>query len=215
MRSLGSTVLFALATFTLTLFALWPRSTWAEPIADGERSGEWDEDGMKFGDIVVSGELAPDPSVPGGWVIVRTVENKSDAPATCKIEERIARTETMQGARVNPPPYVVMLRGVTITLAAHEKRKLGIPIAASIGGQITASERARTTIENAQANALAHERYSDPVMDRTYMFYEVQYLKPLAPGDTVAQPDYAVTRPMRMPGPAPVRLADGGVGDFL
>lgn len=217
-RPLATITLFAAASLALTLSALWPRTTFAEAVTDAERQGEWDEDGAKFGNVVVKGELVADGTVPNGWVLVRTLENKGDEPETCQIEERILRTETMPAARVRPPPYAVLLRGVTVTLRGHEKRTLGIPLPASIGAQISANLRLLASIERGRERALTLERYRDPVFAQTYMEFEVEYLKPLPPGATVAKVDTGVTRPMGMPMMMPPPVArDGGAfrDDFL
>ena len=219
-RSLATVALFSAAALALTLSTLWPRATFAEEVADWERHGEWDEDGEKFGNIVVRGDLVADATVPGGWVLVRTIENKGDEAESCQIEERVLRTETMPGARVEPPPYAVLLRGVSISLGAHEKRSLGIPLAASIGAQITSNLQARAAIEKGQARAIELERYRDPVFQRTYMSFRIEYLKPLPPGATVAKPEQGVTRPMGMPmAMPPPRGSDAGAAaledDFL
>ncbi len=188
--------LVTIASFGITLASFWSRATYAEEIADYERQGEWDEDGAKFGNIVVKGELVADAA---GWVLVRTMENKGEEPETCRVEERVLRTETMPNARVEPPPFAVVLRGVTITLGAHEKRKIGIPLAASIGEEITANLRAKAEIEAGRFRAIEAERYKDPVFERTYHYFSVQYLKPLPPGATAAKPDTGVTHPAAMP----------------
>lgn len=218
-RSLPTLALFAAATLALTLSTLWPRSTFAEEVADWEREGEWDEDGAKFGNIVIHAELVADTTVPGGWVLVRTVENKGEEAETCQIEERVLRTETMPGARVEPPGYAVLLRGVSITLGAHEKHALGIALPASIGAQITANLQARAAIEKGRERALALGRYGDPVMQRTYLYFRIEYLKPLPPGATAAKPDNPVTHPAAMPMYFPrARLDAGGLegqDDFL
>lgn len=213
-RPLATLSLVAIASFALTLAALWPRATFAEAIADSERQGEWDEDGAKFGDVVIRGDLVADGN---GWVLVRTIENKSDEPRTCRVEERVSRTETMPGARVLPPPYTVLMRGVTITLAAHEKRKMGLPLPAAISAQITANMQLRTTIETKRARAIALEHYRDPVFDRTYMEFGVDYYKPLPPGATVAEPEPTlITRPAAYPmvAPPPRRASDGGAPEL-
>ncbi|MBL8607573.1 MAG: hypothetical protein JNL38_09645, partial [Myxococcales bacterium] len=85
--NLGSAGRAAAVAFVIGLLSLAPRTTEAEEIADYERSGEYDEDGQRFGDLVVSGKLTPDAKAPGGWVLVRTLENKGDAPVECALEE--------------------------------------------------------------------------------------------------------------------------------
>ena len=68
------------------MVVLWPRTTRAQEIPDLERQGEWSEDGVEFGEIVVSGEIVADAKVQGGWALVRTLVNTSDEPQRCTVE---------------------------------------------------------------------------------------------------------------------------------
>jgi hypothetical protein len=195
LRTLATTLMFAGGTAAVVLVTAWPRTTMAEEIPDTDRMGEYEEAGMKFGNIVVQGQLVPDGS-PGGWSLVRTFENQSDAPEKCVLEERVLRTETMQGARVTPPPVAVVQRNQTIALGPHEKRKIGIRLPPAVGAQITAGMRRKAWIEQSQQRALAAERYDAPEMRATYMTFDVEYLSALPPGATAARPvDTGVTRP--------------------
>lgn len=207
-RSVVTVVLFASSALAVSLALLWPRPTFAEAIADSDRQGEWDDDGSKFGNVVVKGELVAG-DVPGGWVLVRSMENKGEETETCTIEERVLRTETMPDARVEPPPYAVLLRGLTVTLQAHEKRTLGIPLATSVGAQITSGLQRRASIEQRRGRAIERNDYGNPVFAQTYFHFQVEYLKPLPPGATAAKNDNGVTRPMTM-GMAAQRAGDAG-----
>jgi hypothetical protein len=185
------------ATALVTLVGFWPRTTSAREVALADRMGEWDEDGVKFGDIVVRGELAPDAT---GWVLVRKLENKSDARARCTVEERLLRTETMPDARVEPSATVVFERTQTFELGPHEKRAIGIRISAEISAKITEAARRRGMIEDARAHAITTGDFDDrEKLEATYMRYDVDYLKPLAPGDTAAIENNGVDHPARMP----------------
>lgn len=215
-RSLGKTLMLAGGTAAAILVLAFPRTTFAEEIPDSDRMGEYgEEEGMKFGNIVVKGELVADGSVPGGWTLVRTFENHSDQPEKCVLEERVLRTETMPDARVTPPPVAVVQRNQTIALGPHEKRKLGIALSPAIGAQITAGQRRRAWIEQARTRAFQAERYDGPEMRATYMTFDVEYLTALPPGATAEKrPDNGVTRPERMgmmppPRPVPVGSAPG------
>ncbi len=213
-RSLATVIAFALVSASLTLEALWPRETLAEVIPEYDRQGEWDEGGAKFGDIVIKGDLVADAE---GWVLLRTLENKSGQPAHCQVDERVLRTETMEGARVNPPPFAVLLRSVTVSLAAHEKRSLGLRLPTSVAAQISDNQRRASSIASRRADAIEKGRYRDPVFQQTYMVFEVQYLKPLGPGDTAEKPDPATLamRPMGYPMVMPLRArVDAGAVDF-
>lgn len=198
-RNLSKTLMLAGGTAAFVLVAAFPRTTFAEEIPDVDRMGEYEEVGMKFGNIVVHGELVAAGSVPGGWTLVRTFENQSDQAEKCVLEERVLRTETMEGARVTPPPVAVIQRNQTIALGPHEKRKIGIVLPASVGEQITAGRRRQVWIERAMERAMAAERYDAPEMRATYMTFGVEYLTALPPGATAARrEDNGVTRPARM-----------------
>lgn len=199
MRTLAATLIFAGGTVAAVLVLAWPRTTFAEEIPDSDRIGGYEEEGMKFGNIVVKGELVAD-GTPGGWSLVRTFENQSDAPEKCVIEERVLRTETMPGARVTPPSVAVVQRNQTIALGPHEKRKIGVRLSESVGAQITAGLRRKAWVEQAQQRAIAAEHYDAPAMRATYMEFDVEYLSALPAGATAERhPNNGVTRPMAMP----------------
>jgi hypothetical protein len=209
MRTLATTLMFAGGTAAAVLVVAWPRTTFAEEIPDSDRMGDYEEEGMKFGNIVVKGELVAD-GTPSGWSLVRTFENQSDAPEKCVIEERVLRTETMPGARVTPASVAVVQRNQTIALGPHEKRKIGVRLSESIGAEITAGLRKKAWIEQAQQRAIAAEHYDAPAMRATYMTFDVEYLSALPAGATAERHhDNGVLRPMGMPEmmPMPVRVA--------
>jgi len=198
-RNLGKTLMLAGGTAAAMLVLAFPRTTFAEEIPDSDRTGEYEEEGMKFGNVVVHGQLVADGSVPGGWTLVRTLENQSDQPEKCLLEERVLRTETMPGARVTPPPVAVVQRNQTVALGPHEKRKIGVVLPAAVGAQITAGRRRQVWIERAQERAVAAQRYDAPEMRATYMTFDVEYLTALPPGATAERrQDNGVTRPERM-----------------
>jgi hypothetical protein len=198
-RPFAIVTLFAVGAAATALTLLWPRSTLAEVIPDEERLGEYEEDGMRFGNIVVRGELVPSATAPGGWVLVRTLENKGDAPEKCAVEERVLRTEDMLDARVTPSPTAVVLRNQPIALGPHEKRTLGISLPREIGEQITAGKNTKAAIERARERAMAAEKWDAVNVGRTFMTFHVEYRKALPPGATAAPPvDNGVRRPARM-----------------
>ncbi len=199
-RPLGTVALFAIGAAASTLLVFWSPPTHAEVVEEAERGGEYDEDGSKFGNIVVKGELVADGSVPGGWVLVRTLENKGDDPEKCAVEERLLRTETMDGARVTPSPVAVVQRTQPIALAAHEKRSIGVRLPEEVGKQISAGLATQAWIHQAEARAAELEQWDKTHLDVTYMSFHVEYLRPLRPGETAAPPFRStVTRPERMP----------------
>jgi hypothetical protein len=196
MRTVATTLMFAGSTAAAVLVVAWPRTTLAEEIPDSDRMGDYEDEGMKFGNIVLKGELVAD-GTPSGWSLVRTFENQSDAPEKCVIEERVLRTETMPGARVTPAAVAVVQRNQTIALGPHEKRKIGVRLSESIGAEITAGLKRKAWIEQAQQRAIAAEHYDAPAMRATYMTFDVEYLSALPAGATAERHhDNGVLRPM-------------------
>lgn len=194
-RDLAKVAILAVGTAAVVLTLALPRTTHADPIADGDRQGEWEEEGMRFGDVVVQGKLVADGSVPGGWTLVRTLENKSDQPASCVVEERVMATETMLDARVGPSGRAALLRNQTIKLGPHEKRSIGVRLPESLGAKITAGHRTRAMAMQAQGRMLESGE-PDPLAHRTFMAFDVEYLTPLPPGATAAPPvDNGFARP--------------------
>jgi hypothetical protein len=170
-----------------TLGLLYPRSTSAEEISDEERAGEWSEDGMKFGEIAVKADIVADAKVPGGWAIVRTIVNTSDAPQTASVEERIMRAESMVDARVDGTAVVASAVMRTFTLRPHERRKIGFAMPVALGEAVTAGRRTEAAARRAQ-DRMFENGQSDPatsaVYERTFSTFFVEYLKPLPPGAT-------------------------------
>jgi hypothetical protein len=204
-RGLVTPAVLAAGTVAVVLVLALPRTTHAEPIEDGERRGEWEEEGMKFGDIVVKGQLVATST--GGWTLVRTLENRSDEPAKCVLEERIMRTETMIGARVGPPARAVLLRNQPIALGPNEKRTIGVRLPEALSAEIAAAHKKRVAIERAYERGITTGKV-DSSARQTFHTFEVEYYKPLPPGATAAPPeDNGVTRPGSMidvlPPPSP------------
>ena len=201
-RPLGIVALCAMGAAASTLLLFWPRETYAEEVPDSDRHGDYDEEGMKFGNVLVKGELVPAANTPGGWVLVRTFENTGAEPEKLAVEERVLRTETALDARASPPPMAVILRTQSVSLKPHEKKTVGVRLAPEIGKQITAGRNTRAFLEKARERAMESE---DPSklrgidFDRSFMEFHVEYLRPLEPGQTAAKPyDNGVTRPARM-----------------
>jgi hypothetical protein len=186
------------------LVVIWPVPTSADEVTDQERAGEWAEDGMKFGEIVVRGDLVADAKVPGGWALVRTITNTSDAPQTATVEERIMRSESMVDARVDGTPVLASVTTRTFKLAPHEKKSLGISLPADLGREIGAGVTRRIAAEHARG-----EPGMQAVYDRTYQVFFVQYLRPLAPGETAPPPVVLAEHPARMPAAPPARETAG------
>jgi hypothetical protein len=194
-RDLVKMAVLAAGAMAVGLTIALPRTTHADPIADSERQGEWEEEGMRFGDIVVQGKLVADGSVPGGWTLVRTLENKSDERASCIVEERVMGTETMLDARVGPSARAVLLRNQKIVLGPREKRTMGVRLPESLGAKITAGHRARAMAEQARARVIDSGK-PDSVASRTFTAFDVEYLTPLPAGATAAAPaDNGFSRP--------------------
>jgi hypothetical protein len=174
-------LLRALGAGVVALVILFPKTTEAYSVEDYERMGEIDDDGQRFGAIVVKGELVASVNAPGGWTLVRTYENKSDELAEVTLEERVQSTESMYGARVSEVPVTVLERTQKLRLAANEKKAIGTYLPAQIGEGITKAHRAEA-IGKAQ---IAAGHYESPIAFQTY---SVAYFRPLAKGETAAPP---------------------------
>jgi hypothetical protein len=153
------------------LISLWSPPTQAIEVADYERAGEWDEDGQRFGNIIVKGELVPTAN---GYTLLRTFENKSDEAESCDLEERVLRTESSAGSRSSPAPVAVIQRRQRVALKPHETKKVGVYLAPALERQV--AENA-----NLPQMLLARNDYST-----TYYTFAVDYLRPLQPGETAA-----------------------------
>lgn len=187
----------AAATAVVTLVIAWPRPTSAREVSLSDRQGDWDEDGAKFGNIVVRAELVPDAT---GWVVVRKLENRGDARESCTVAERLLRTETMRNARVEPSPVVVFERTQRFELGPYEKRAIGVRLSDEQSAEISAALRRRMEIDAVFDHAIATGNFENrKAIEATYMRFDVDYVKPLAPGDTAAKEDNGVEHPARMP----------------
>lgn len=197
MKDRIATVLVTVTTAVVSLALTWPRETSAREVSMSERQGEWDDDGARFGDVVVKGDLVADER---GWVLVRKLENKGEARAKCTVEERLLRTETMLDARIEPAPFVVINRTQTFELAPHEKRAIGIPLPAAVSAEISAAVARGAAIQLARDHAIASQDFHNrAVFEQTYMRYDVGYIKPLATGDTPADEGTGAEHPAVMP----------------
>lgn len=196
------------AAAALILFA--PRDTRAvETIEDDERLGEWEEKGMRFGDIVIDGKLE---RTANGWVLVRTYENTSDEARRCEVEERLSTTQVAQGSRVEPAPVSLIVRNQVLALGPHEKRRIGVPIPASIGAQMDASAKTQAQIDAAMVRVMnGHnpDAYTS-ILGTTYARFDVKYFKPLPPGAVAARPHGTgmMPPPMRPVATSPDKVAD-------
>lgn len=198
---LRDSALLAGATMACALVVLWPATTSAEEIADEERMPEYGDLGPIFDGISVTGELVADAKVPGGWVLVRTLVNTTDAPATCSFEERVMRQESQVDARVSGTPTTASATVRTVSLAPRETQKLQAALPVALGEAIRAGARARVAAEKAREHAWEQSprgRAARAAYDRTFASYFVQYLKPLPAGATAKPPEY-IQGPGRMP----------------
>jgi len=134
-------------------------------------------------------------AAPGGWTLVRTYENESDDAASCDLEERVLRTETMQGARVSPAPVAVLVRHQKIKLGPREKKAIGVYLPPALTDRMTESDKIARSI----AAQVAAGNWSGVDLSRIYSEFRVDYLRPLPPGATAAIPvDNGIRRPERM-----------------
>ncbi len=178
LRPYGRHVALAIGSAAVTIVLFGATETRAEPVTIQERSGEYDERGAKFGDVVVSGELVA-ANVPSGWVLRRTFENLSDAPVDCEIVERVLQSEEGVGARVSGAGVAVVERRQKIAMGPRAKTSVGVHVPVEIGREITRG-RAFAAMVASAPNPYAFQ-------GRTYHSFTVQYLRPLRPGETAAE----------------------------
>jgi hypothetical protein len=169
----------SLGTGLVALVVLLPKTTEAEVVEEYQRMGEADDDGQRFGAIVVKGELVASANAPGGWTLLRTYQNKSDELAEVTVEERIDSIESMYGARVSEVPVVRLQRTQKLRLGANEKKAVGTYLPEKLGQSMTKAHRAEA-FAKAQMEA---GHYENPI---AFTSYTVSYLRPLAPGETAA-----------------------------
>lgn len=187
LRGVARNALLTAGVVAVSLVALYPRVTIAEEVSDAERVGESDEDGQRFGDIVIKGELVAAANAPGGYSLVRTAENKSDAVAEADVEERIVRTDAFTGSRTGGMPTTVVTRHQKIRLGPHEKKVVGTTFAKAIGEDMTRSAKLQ------QGMAAYYARLADddsvpigpPPMVAMHSYW-TEYYRALKPGE-VAQ----------------------------
>ena len=174
-------LLRSLGVGVVALAILFPKTTEAEVVQDYERMGESDDDGQRFGAIVVKGELVPSANAPGGWTLLRTYQNKSDEIAEVTLDERIETRESMYGARVSAVPSVALERTQKLRLGANEKKAIGTYLPEKLGESMTKAHRLE-----ALSKAYAESgHWEHPI---AFQDYAVSYLRPLAYGETAAPP---------------------------
>ncbi|MBX3234307.1 MAG: hypothetical protein KIT84_21575 [Labilithrix sp.] len=192
-RRLTSIFLRTAGTALVAGILLLPRALQAEEVSDEERLGEYDEDGERFGSIVVKGELVASSSAPGGWTLLRTYENKGEEKARVVVEERVTRTVSEMGTRVSPAPEAVLVRTQVLELAAHEKKSIGTYLPAGLAEQVGAGRR---------REALLIARLENGGMwtpGEITTSFAVDYLRPLAKGEVAARAQRRFNGPVAPP----------------
>lgn len=174
-RGLRSTFLRSAGAALVAGILLLPRALQAEEVSDEERHGEWDDDGERFGSIVVKGELVASPIAPGGYTLLRTYENKGDERERVTVEERVLLQEGDRGARTGAPTEPVLVRTQVLDLAPHQKKSIGTYLPAALAEKMVAAHKAQVAWD---ARAAAGFWGTG-----TMQMYSVDYLRPLAKGE--------------------------------
>lgn len=206
LRGLARNALLTAGVVAVSLVAFYPRVTIAEEVSDAERAGESDEDGERFGDIVIKGELVAAANAPGGWSLVRTAENKGDAVAEADIEERIVRTDAAIASRTGGVPTTVVTRHQKIRLGPHEKKVVGTTFAKAIGEDMTRSAKIQQGIAAFYARAETDESAGGPPPMVAMHTYWTEYLRALKPGEVAQRApigEPSMMMPMALPPPPP------------
>lgn len=213
LRGLARNVLLGAGVVAVTLVVLYPRVTIAEEVSDAERAGESDDDGERFGDIVIRGELVAAAGAPGGWSLVRTAENKGDAVAEADLEERIVRTDAAILSRTGGVPTTVVTRHQKIRLGPHEKKVVGTTFARAIGEDMTRSAKIQQGLQAYYARGDSDGTAPPPMI--AMHTYSTEYLRALKPGEVaqrvrIGEPGMAMPLDLPPTPPAP-RVAQASV----
>lgn len=215
LRDLARNALLTAGVVAVSLVTLYPRITIAEEVSDAERAGESDEDGERFGDIVIKGELVAAAGAPGGWSLVRTAENKGDAIAEADLEERIVRTDAFIASRTGGAPTTVVTRHQKIRLGPHEKKVVGTTFARAIGEDMTRSAKIQQGMQAYYARGDSDGPAPPPMV--AVHTYATEYLRALKPGEVAQRApigEPSMLMPIGLPPmpPAP-RVAQASVPD--
>ena len=203
LRGIARNALLSVGVLAVSLVVLYPRVTEAEEVSENERYGEFEDDGNRFGDIVIKGELVAANGAPGGWSLVRTAENSSDHAAEANVEERIVANDTNTGSRVGGETTAVLTRHQKIKLGPHEKKVVGTTFAKALGEAMTVNAKIAQGIRIANENP--DENAPGPFR-RPYKEYRTEYLRELRAGETAMKrapmnPGYMMN--MLVPPPPP------------
>jgi hypothetical protein len=181
LRTLTTILGFATLTMGATLAAVAPRTTFADGNDNADRMGEYTADGMKFGDVVVSGQLVKDPHSRTGWSEVITAENKGEDQASCELETDLTRQMIQPMSRVGGGEATAVVKGTeTITLAAHQKTTIRHDVPAFLAQQLDNADRIQRAKAKAQADAEKTGNYDQnvqAVMYAPYPSFGVSFLK--------------------------------------
>ena len=199
-RGIVRNALLSVGVVAVSLVVLYPRVTEAEEVSDEERYGDFEDDGNRFGDIVVKGELVAASGAPGGWSLVRTAENTSDRAAEADVEERIIESDTMVASRVGGVSAPVLTRHQKIKLGPHEKKVVGTTFAKSIGEAMTVNAKIARGVQQAYEN---QDENAPAMMPRPYKEYRAEYLRELRPGELATKPSRIRQMAIDMTPPAP------------
>lgn len=182
-RQLRSVFLRTAGSAFVAAVLLLPRALQAEEVSAEERMGEWDDNGERFGGIVVRGELVASPIAPGGYTLVRTYENTSEVRERQVVEERVLLQEGQRGARTGYVAEPALVRTQVLDLAPHQKKTIGTYLPVGLAEKMVQAEKVRTAVDR----RIEAGDYMSTIGIVTRQ-YSVDYLRPLAKGEVAARP---------------------------
>jgi hypothetical protein len=216
LRNLVTITGFAAVTAAATLAVCAPRTTFADG-DDADRMGEYTDDGTKFDDIVVKGEIQKDAHSKTGWLILITAKNTADHPETMSLEMDLDRRFTTPEARVAAEQAMLYSQTQSITVPANGTITLSRPVSAWAVPQLETGRRMQAARADAQRkvdNGADVDRLA-PVIYAPFPSFEVAFFKGGAkpvgvqqdPGMMMGAPGPADVAPPPPADPAPVAAA--------
>jgi hypothetical protein len=161
LRTLVTVTGFAAVTAAATLAVCAPRTTFADG-DDADRMGEYTDDGTKFDDIVVKGEIQKDVHSRSGWSVLVTAKNTADHPETLSLETDLDRSFVTPAARVGAEQAMLYSQTQPITVAANATVTFSRPVPAWVVPQLETGRRSDL------ARAAAQKKVDDGAEFQTY-----------------------------------------------
>jgi hypothetical protein len=222
LRTLVTVTGFAAVTAAAALSVCAPRTTFADG-DDADRMGEYTDDGTKFGDIVVKGEIQKDAHSKTGWMVLITAKNTADHPETMSLEMDMDRRFTVPEARVPSEQAMLYSQTQPITVAANSTLTISRPVPAWVVPQLETGRRMEAARADAQRKVDNGADFTTlaAVLYDPFPSFEVAFFKggakpvgvppadqvPMMPTAPAADPAPAPVAAAPAPAPAPAPLA--------